>query len=119
MRRGMKELMTIRQEENTEREIRTAMIRMIGSEEQQKEVYQEREEQEEYMKGWGAWDDITGGELDPKEVRKARMREIGYVDQKKVWEKITRAEAKRRGWKIVKTRWIDVNRRQRTPEHQK
>ena len=57
-----------------------------------------------------AWDDITGRELNAREVQKARMTEIGYAINKKVWTKISRAEAKRRGWKIVKTRWIDINK---------
>ena len=57
-----------------------------------------------------AWDDMTGVELDAREVKKARKLEIEYARRKKVWIKITRAEAKRRGWKIIKTRWIDINK---------
>ena len=57
-----------------------------------------------------AWDDVTGAELDWKEVRKARATEIGYVREKRVWVKIPRAVAISRGWKIIKTRWIDINK---------
>lgn len=57
-----------------------------------------------------AWDDLTGSELDPREVRRARMKEIGYVRNKGVWVKITREEAKRRKLKVLKTRWIDINK---------
>jgi len=57
-----------------------------------------------------AWDDITGAELDYGEVVKARRQEIDYVHKKNVWKKITRAEATRRGWKIIKTKWIDINK---------
>ena len=57
-----------------------------------------------------AWDDITGVELDAAEVKKARMIEIGYARKKKVWRKMSRAEATKRGWKVVKTRWIDINK---------
>ena len=70
-------------------------------------LHHKDEYHEEVMK---AWDDITGTELDYKEVRKARMLEIAYAHQKKVWTKIPRSEAHRRGWKIVKTRWIDINK---------
>ena len=29
---------------------------------------------------------------------------------KEVWQPISRDEARRRGWKVVKTRWIDINK---------
>jgi len=51
-----------------------------------------------------AWDDLTGAELDAREVRKARKLEIEYARRKKVWVKISRAEARRRGLKIIKMR---------------
>ena len=57
-----------------------------------------------------AWGDLTGAELDAKEVRAARMTEIGYARRKNVWTKIRRSEAVRRGWKIIKTKWIDINK---------
>lgn len=57
-----------------------------------------------------AYDDITGMPLDRKKVQDARREEIDYVHKKQVWEKITRAEAMRRGIKIIKTRWIDINK---------
>ena len=57
-----------------------------------------------------AWDDLSGELLDAGEVGKARQKEIGYIDDKHVWKKITRAEAERKGWKIVRTRWIDTNK---------
>ena len=56
-----------------------------------------------------AWDDVSGAPQDPKEVRRARLKEIQYIKDKKVWRKIPRQEALRRGYKIVKGRWIDVN----------
>ena len=57
-----------------------------------------------------AWDDLTGASLDPTEVRRARRIEIEYARRKKVWMKITRAEARRRGLKIIKVMWIDVDK---------
>ena len=57
-----------------------------------------------------AWDDVTGAMLDPKRVTEARLEEISYIDGMRVWTKITRAEAERRGWKVIATRWIDVNK---------
>ena len=60
--------------------------------------------------GAAAWDDVTGESLDPSEVLKARALEIAYCRDKSVWIKITRAEAQRRGIKIIKTRWLDINK---------
>ena len=57
-----------------------------------------------------AWDDISSAPLDPEMVRTARQLEIKYAEQKPVWEKIARAKAKQMGWKIVKSRWIDINK---------
>lgn len=57
-----------------------------------------------------AWDDVTGQELDPKEVRKARAKEMAYVSEKQVWKVIPREEAARNGWKVIQTRWIDINK---------
>ena len=49
-----------------------------------------------------AWDDVTGKALDPKVV--ARLKEMKYVKEKEVWQPISWEEARRRGWKVVKTR---------------
>ena len=65
------------------------------------------EEEEEWRQ---AWDDITGEELDSKEVTKARLKEMQYIDEKKVWKVIPRSEALKHGWKIIDTRWIDINK---------
>ena len=56
------------------------------------------------------WDDVSSAALDPKEVRRARFKEIEYIKDKKVWRRIRRQEDLRRGYKIVKGRWIDVNK---------
>jgi hypothetical protein len=57
-----------------------------------------------------AWDDVTGEELDGKEVVKARAKEMGYIHEKNVWERMSRKRAAVLGYKIVKTRWIDINK---------
>ena len=57
-----------------------------------------------------AWDDVSGACLDPAEVKKARLEEIRYVRKKKVWVKMSRQEAIRLGIKIIKTKWIDINK---------
>ena len=57
-----------------------------------------------------AWDDISAAPLDPVKVVAARKLEIKYADQKPVWKKILRSVAKAKGWKIVKSRWIDINK---------
>ena len=59
---------------------------------------------------WKAFDDITGLELDSNKVYEARIKEITFIDTKMVWVKIPRSEAKKNGWKIVKGRWIDINK---------
>jgi hypothetical protein len=57
-----------------------------------------------------AWDDVSGEELGPGEVAKARRNEMKYIDEKEVWRIMPRAEAMRRGVKIIQTRWIDINK---------
>ena len=43
-------------------------------------------------------------------MRKPRMTEIGYAKKKNVWTKIRRSEAVRQGWRVIKTKWIDINK---------
>ena len=57
-----------------------------------------------------AWDDVSGGILDAKKVRQARLEELKYIEDKQVWEIVDRTYAEQRGIKIIKTRWIDVNK---------
>ena len=56
------------------------------------------------------WDEVSGvPSLDPKDVRRSRLEEIQYIKDK-VWERIPRQETVRRGCKIVKVRWTDMNK---------
>ena len=57
-----------------------------------------------------AWDDVTGSPLDPKEVQRARLREMQYIQSKQVYRKVLRADAKRRGIPILRTRWVDIDK---------
>ena len=57
-----------------------------------------------------AWDDLTGMRLSADKVIEARGKEMQYVRDMKVWEKIPRRVAQARGWKVIKTRWIDINK---------
>ena len=57
-----------------------------------------------------AWGDISSAPLDPERVIEARKLEIAYAEKKPVWEKIPRKLAKDKGWKIVRSRWIDINK---------
>ena len=57
-----------------------------------------------------AWVDVFSAALDSEEVRRARLKEIQYIKDKKVWRRIPRQETLRRGYKIVKGRWIDLNK---------
>ena len=43
-------------------------------------------------------------------MRKARQTELDYAGKKRVWTKVTREEARRKGWRIIKTRWTDINK---------
>ena len=74
------------------------------------EVHKDGDHEDMDAKLQEAWDDVSGAALDPKEVRRARLKEIQYIKDKKVWRRIPRQEALRRGYKIVKGRWIDVNK---------
>ncbi len=49
-------------------------------------------------------------EFDGHEVKEARGKEIQYIREKQVWSKIGRRQALANGWKIIKTRWIDINK---------
>jgi hypothetical protein len=66
---------------------------------------------EEYLK---AWDDVSGEELNPMEVKKARSKEMKYIEEKGVWRVVSRREAESRGVKIIKTRWIDIDKGDKT-----
>ena len=66
---------------------------------------------EEPQPSWNfAWDDMTGEALDAEEVCKARAVEMAYVANRGVWRKVPRSLAIRNGWKVIPTRWIDINK---------
>ncbi len=41
---------------------------------------------------------------------RARLEELAWMRQKGVYKKISRKEAKRRGMKIIKSRWVGINK---------
>ena len=57
-----------------------------------------------------AFADVTGMKLEVGKVKEARSKEIQYVRDMRVYDKIPRSQAQRQGWKVVKTRWIDINK---------
>ena len=57
-----------------------------------------------------AWDDLTGEILNPKDVTNARLLELDYARAKNVWTKMPRQQAHNEGLKVIKTRWIDINK---------
>ena len=59
---------------------------------------------------FAAWDDISSAPLNPEKIVEARKLEISYAEKKPVWKKIPRSEAKAKGWKVIKSRWIDINK---------
>ena len=77
---------------------------------QRKEVEHEEEEKTRKEELSRAWDDVSGAELNPEGVRSARKKEMDYINNKKVWTKISRTEAEKKGWHVIQTKWIDVNK---------
>ena len=57
-----------------------------------------------------AWDDLTGMKLDAGKVVEARAKEATYLRDKRVYGKRPRHQALRGKWKIMRTRWIDINK---------
>ena len=77
------------------------------------EFHEHLQEEIRKLDEWGesaAWDDVTGMPLDRKRVQAARREEMDYVREKKVWRKIPRTEAQRMGCKVIKTKWVDINK---------
>ena len=48
--------------------------------------------------------------LDAGKVVEARAKEVTYLRDKRVYDKIPRHQALRNKWKIIRTRWIDINK---------
>ena len=57
-----------------------------------------------------ASDDLTGMKLDAGKVIEARAKEVTYLRNKRVYDKIPRHQALKSRWKIIRTRWIDINK---------
>ena len=57
-----------------------------------------------------AWDDLTHMRLDAGKVKEEREKEMRYIRDMRVYNKIPRSQAVRNGWKIVKTRWVDISK---------
>ena len=59
----------------------------------------------------GAFDDITGEELESEEAKKASPEGIGWLSQEgtEVYKKVNRSEAHKPNFQRVAVRWIDVN----------
>ena len=62
------------------------------------------------IEGSLARDDVTGAKLDLVEMRRARLKEIEFIHKKGVHTKISRTDAIRKGIRILRTRWVDVNK---------
>ena len=57
-----------------------------------------------------AWDDLTGMSLDAGKVIETGSKEVQTLKDKKVYDKIPRKTAQAQGRKVIKTRWIDMNK---------
>ena len=71
----------------------------------------DEEDAEMYLQ---AWDDVSGEERSPAEVKEARDKEMQYIEEKGVWRVVSRQEAEKREVKIVQTRWIDIDKGDKT-----
>ena len=49
-------------------------------------------------------------ELDGLKVKEARGKEIQHINEKQVWKKALREQAQAEGWKVIKTRRIEINK---------
>ena len=63
-----------------------------------------------HVKNGESWavDDVNGSVLDPEAVKEARRIELEYFRKMQVYTKVSRSLA--RGKKIIRTRWIDINK---------
>ena len=57
-----------------------------------------------------AVDDVSGAYLNPVLVAEARKLEMKFFDDMQVYDRVPRSEMLKRQGKIIKTRWIDVNK---------
>ena len=57
-----------------------------------------------------AYDHVTSAHLDAKLVREARELEMSLFKDICVYVKVPRAELRKCNGKIIKTRWIDINK---------
>ena len=57
-----------------------------------------------------ATDDVTGELLDPALVQEARRTEMKYFNDMNVYVKVPREHQVKTGGKIIKTKWIDINK---------
>ena len=57
-----------------------------------------------------ACDDVSSAYLDPKLVRQARDLEMKFFNDMAVYTRVLRSEQLRCKGKIIKTRWIDINK---------
>ena len=57
-----------------------------------------------------AVDDVHGGTLPPELVRVARALELGYLAKHGVYEYVSLTEARRRGLRPIRMKWIDTNK---------
>ena len=46
----------------------------------------------------------------PEKWRRPEAKKYNTSEIKKVYDKIPRKTAQSRGWKVIKTRWIDINK---------
>ena len=57
-----------------------------------------------------AVDDVSGAVLDPRLVGEARALEMKFFNDMRVYDNVPQAEMLARRGKIIKTRWIGVNK---------
>ena len=56
------------------------------------------------------FDDVIGGILDKALMIEARKLEMAFFQRMGVYTKVDRSEALRVGGKVIKTKWVDLNK---------
>lgn len=55
-------------------------------------------------------DNVSGAKLEPELVKKARQEELDWLRKEKVYQRVPRRLCEQKGAKLLKLKWVDVNK---------
>ena len=59
----------------------------------------------------GAWDDVSGAQLDPKAVRRTRSEEVSYIHNMNLYSKVPIADCYQKTHNApISVRWVDISK---------